>query len=85
MMNVIVISTFFFTIIISEAVADEFVRGAQEAGNEVEKVTLRGKDIRFCKGCLALASASFTMLSGRPILRASSKVRYQSHQTMSAL
>ncbi len=32
--------------------ADEFVRGAQEAGNEVEKVTLRGKDIRFCKGCL---------------------------------
>lgn len=36
----------------SEALADEFVRGAQEAGNEVEKVTLRGKDIRFCKGCL---------------------------------
>lgn len=32
--------------------ADEFVRGTQEAGNEVEKVTLRGKDIRFCKGCL---------------------------------
>lgn len=37
----------------SEALADEFARGASEAGNEVEKVTLREKDIRFCKGCLA--------------------------------
>lgn len=37
----------------SEALADEFVRGATDAGNEVEKITLREKDIRFCKGCLA--------------------------------
>lgn len=37
----------------SEALADEFARGAADAGNEVEKVTLREKDIRFCKGCLA--------------------------------
>lgn len=36
----------------SEALADEFVRGAADAGNEVEKITLREKDIRFCKGCL---------------------------------
>lgn len=37
----------------SEAMLDEFIRGAREAGNEVEKVSLRGKDIKFCQGCLA--------------------------------
>lgn len=37
----------------SEALADEFARGAACSGNEVDKITLRGKDIRFCKGCLA--------------------------------
>lgn len=37
----------------SEALADEFARGVADAGNEVEKITLREKDIRFCKGCLA--------------------------------
>lgn len=52
MKKVLVISTSLRPRSNSEALADEFVRGAQEAGNEVEKVTLRGKDIRFCKGCL---------------------------------
>lgn len=37
----------------SEALADEFARGALETGHKVEKVMLRGKNIRFCKGCLA--------------------------------
>ncbi|MFG6354587.1 MAG: flavodoxin family protein [Alistipes sp.] len=37
----------------SEALADAFARGAADAGNRVEKVTLKEKDIRFCKGCLA--------------------------------
>lgn len=36
----------------SEALADEFARGASDAGNEVVKITLKGKDIRFCRGCL---------------------------------
>lgn len=36
----------------SETLADEFVRGARETGNDVEKITLYDKDIRFCKGCL---------------------------------
>ena len=35
----------------SEALCDEFARGARESGNEVEKVSLSGKDIRFCRGC----------------------------------
>ena len=37
----------------SKALADEFARGAQENGHEVEKVSLAGKDIRFCRGCFA--------------------------------
>lgn len=37
----------------SDLLADEFVRGAREAGNSVEKITLYDKTIGFCKGCLA--------------------------------
>lgn len=37
----------------SEKLADEFARGAKEAGNQVEKVCLYDKTIHFCKGCLA--------------------------------
>lgn len=37
----------------SERLADEFIRGAKEAGHQVEKLSLRDKTIGFCKGCLA--------------------------------
>lgn len=37
----------------SDMLADAFIEGAREAGHAVEKVCLREKDIRFCKGCLA--------------------------------
>lgn len=37
----------------SETLADEFIRGAKEAGHEAEKICLYDKDIGFCKGCLA--------------------------------
>lgn len=37
----------------SETLADEFIRGVKEAGNQVEKVCLYDKTIGFCKGCLA--------------------------------
>ncbi len=37
----------------SETLADAFIRGAKEAGNEMEKVCLYDKTISFCKGCLA--------------------------------
>ena len=33
--------------------ADQFVEGAKAAGNDVEKISLAGKNIQFCKGCLA--------------------------------
>ena len=37
----------------SERLADEFMKGAAEAGYEVEKICLYDKKIEFCKGCLA--------------------------------
>ena len=37
----------------SERLAQEAARGAQDAGNEVEFVSLKDKDLCFCKGCLA--------------------------------
>ena len=32
--------------------ADKFVEGAKVAGNEVVKISLIGKEIQFCKGCM---------------------------------
>ncbi len=37
----------------SDLLADEFARGASEAGHAVEKICLYDKTINFCKGCLA--------------------------------
>lgn len=37
----------------SHALAEEFARGAQDAGNEVEVICLRDLEIKFCRGCLA--------------------------------
>lgn len=37
----------------SETLAAAFAKGAQEAGNKVETIFLREKQISYCKGCLA--------------------------------
>lgn len=37
----------------SDTLAERFVEGAREAGHEVEKISLAGKRIEFCKGCFA--------------------------------
>lgn len=53
MKKVIVISTSLRYGSNSDILADKFLEGAKSAGNEVEKISLVGKDIQFCKGCLA--------------------------------
>lgn len=35
----------------SDLLCDEFMKGAQEAGHETEKIVLRDKIIRYCRGC----------------------------------
>ena len=51
MKKVIVISTSLRRGSNSDMLADQFAEGAKAAGNEVEKISLVGKNIQFCKGC----------------------------------
>ncbi len=37
----------------SDTLADEFARGAVEKGHQVEQISLKDKQISFCRGCLA--------------------------------
>lgn len=53
MKKVIVISTSLRVGSNSDMLADKFVEGALAAGHCVEKISLAGKDIKFCKGCMA--------------------------------
>ncbi len=51
MKKVVVISTSLRHGSNSDMLADKFAEGAKAAGNEVEKISLVGKTIQFCKGC----------------------------------
>jgi len=50
--NVLVISTSLRKGGNSDTLAEELIRGAKDAGNNVEKISLEGKTMGFCKGCL---------------------------------
>ena len=50
--NILIISTSLRKGSNSEMLADEFMRGAKEAGHQAEKISLRDKRVGFCKGCL---------------------------------
>ena len=51
--KVVVISASLRTNSNSAALAEQFAKGAKDAGNEVEVISLKGKNIGFCIGCLA--------------------------------
>ncbi len=51
--KVLIISTSLRNNANSEILARETERGAKDAGHEVEFVTLKDKQINFCKGCMA--------------------------------
>ena len=53
MKKVLIISTSLRRESNSHAMAESFARGARETGCDVELLTLHGKDIRFCIGCLS--------------------------------
>ena len=61
--KIIVISTSLRADSNSDALAKAFAEGAKEAGNEVEYVTLRGKKIAFCAGCLACQKAGHCVIN----------------------
>lgn len=41
----------------SDLLAQRFAQGAREAGHQVEIISLRGKDLHFCNGCMACLNA----------------------------
>lgn len=47
----------------SETLADEFAKGAIEAGHQAEKICLYDKTINFCKGCLACQKTGRCIIS----------------------
>ena len=53
MSNVLVISTSLRARSNSDRLAERLIEGAKDAGHEVEHISLKGKEIRFCIGCLA--------------------------------
>ena len=55
MKKVLIISTSLRMGSNSEILAKKFMEGAKEAGHEVEFISLKDKNIAFCKGCMACA------------------------------
>ena len=53
MKKVIVISTSLRPGSNSHAMAEQFAKGAEAARHQVEFVSLRGKEIKYCVGCLS--------------------------------
>lgn len=53
MKNVLIISASLRRNSNSEFLAGEFARGAKDAGNRVEFISLKDKTIGFCRGCVA--------------------------------
>ena len=53
MKKVVVISTSLRPGSNSHTLAEQFAEGAESAGNEVELISLKWKEIKFCIGCLS--------------------------------
>ena len=53
MSKVLVITTSLRAKSNSDRLAEELILGAKDAGHEVEQISLKGKEIRFCIGCLS--------------------------------
>ena len=46
----------------SDALADAFAAGALSAGHHVEKISLKGKELLFCQGCLCCQTTQACVL-----------------------
>lgn len=53
MKKILIISTSLRGVSNSHLLAESFAKGARDAGNDVELITLHDKEIRFCIGCLS--------------------------------
>ena len=46
----------------SDILANECAKGAKEAGHDVELLSLKGKDIKYCIGCLSCQKTGMCVL-----------------------
>ena len=53
MSKVLVITTSLRAKSNSDVLAERLIAGAKDAGHDVEQISLKGKEIKFCIGCLA--------------------------------
>ena len=53
MSNVLVISTSLRSRSNSEVLTERLAAGARDAGHQVEQISLKGKELKYCIGCLA--------------------------------
>lgn len=53
MSNVLVISTSLRSRSNSEVLTERLSAGARDAGHQVEQISLKGKELKYCIGCLA--------------------------------
>ena len=53
MSNVVVITTSLRNRSNSDILAERLIKGAEEAGNQVEHISLKDKKLNFCIGCLS--------------------------------
>ena len=62
MSSVLVISTSLRAKSNSDILTESLIKGAQDAGHEVEHISLKGKELKFCIGCLACQKAQKCVL-----------------------
>ena len=53
MSNILVISTSLRAKSNSDILTERLIAGATDAGHQVEHISLKGKNLQFCRGCLA--------------------------------
>ena len=62
-MNILVISTSLRTRSNSDILAESLIKGAKDAGHQVEHISLKDKNIKFCIGCLACQKSQRCVLN----------------------
>ena len=62
-MNILVISTSLRARSNSDILAESLIKGAKDAGHQVEHISLKDKNIKFCIGCLACQKSQRCVLN----------------------
>lgn len=75
MSKVLVISTSLRAKSNSDILTERIIAGADDAGHEVEHISLKGKDLKFCIGCLACQKTQQCVLNVNLTIRSFSVFR----------